>query len=141
MGSAKNPFAQEDRKEAFNAYGLSHLHPQYLRTTSRKGPLWQPFCRCIHAEAFVVWAAWCGWAWCSCCSDVDECLAGFETEPDDVKPFHGVNKWPSEEDLPGFRETMEEYHKEMSCIAKRCLVPPPASLSCACSCHCGIHHD
>jgi hypothetical protein len=22
MGSAKNPFAQEDRKEAFNAYGV-----------------------------------------------------------------------------------------------------------------------
>ena len=39
-----------------------------------------------------------------------------------MTPFHGVNKWPSEEDLPGFRETMEEYHKEMSCIANRCPV-------------------
>ena len=49
----------------------------------------------------------------------DYCSAGFETEPTDATPFHGMNRWPLEEDLPGFRETMEEYHKEMSCIAKR----------------------
>ena len=55
-----------------------------------------------------------------------DCLAGFETEPSDATPFHGVNKWPSEEDLPGFRDTMEEYHKEMSCIANRF----PALISC-----------
>ena len=32
MGSAKNPFAQEDRKEAFNAYGarVSTEHPGLL---------------------------------------------------------------------------------------------------------------
>ena len=53
-----------------------------------------------------------------------DCLAGFETQPSDVKPFHGVNKWPSEEDLPGFRETITEYHKEMSCIANRYPVLP-----------------
>ena len=37
MGSAKNPFAQEDRKEAFNAYGTPSLCSNYLHRTWRKG--------------------------------------------------------------------------------------------------------
>ena len=48
-------------------------------------------------------------------------LAGFETVPGDATPFHGVNKWPSDQDLPGFRKTMEEYHTEMHLVAKRCV--------------------
>ena len=47
--------------------------------------------------------------------------AGFETVPGDATPFHGVNKWPSDQDLPGFRKTMEEYHREMHLVAKRCV--------------------
>ena len=49
MGSAKNPFAQEDRKEAFNAYGMSPFYPE-SRTIHRKEPLLHPACICIHAE-------------------------------------------------------------------------------------------
>ena len=48
-------------------------------------------------------------------------LAGFETVPGDATPFHGMNKWPSDQDLPGFRKTMEEYHREMHLVAKRCV--------------------
>ncbi|CAL8464781.1 g4316 [Coccomyxa elongata] len=64
-GSAKNPFSQEDRKEAFNAYG-------------------------------------------------------FETEDLD-QPFHGRNKWPAEEHVPGFRSTMERYYGAMHSVAQRVL--------------------
>jgi isopenicillin N synthase-like dioxygenase len=46
-------------------------------------------------------------------------LAGFETESGDATPFHGVNKWPSEYELPGFRQTMEEYYHGMSAVASR----------------------
>lgn len=63
MGSAKNPFSQEDRKEAFNAYG-------------------------------------------------------FETEDVD-RPFHGRNKWPSEQELPGFRDTMDRYYSGMHTVANK----------------------
>ena len=39
MGSAKNPFAQEDRKEAFNAYG-ANLCWRGLGAPSALHPLW-----------------------------------------------------------------------------------------------------
>lgn len=36
-----------------------------------------------------------------------------------MTPFHGVNKWPSEYELPGFRQTMEQYYQGMSAVANR----------------------
>ncbi|XP_051113999.1 2-oxoglutarate-Fe(II) type oxidoreductase hxnY-like isoform X2 [Andrographis paniculata] len=35
-----------------------------------------------------------------------------EDDPDAQKPFYGTNIWPSEDSLPGWRETMEKYHHE-----------------------------
>lgn len=112
MGSAKNPFAQEDRKEAFNAYGTRFLGPSCANRYPEKGESGSNL-----AGGFYQWR----YNHCDTLALLsgDDCLAGFETEPNDATPFHGVNKWPLEEDLPGFQETMEEYHKEMSCIANR----------------------
>ncbi|KAH7436580.1 hypothetical protein KP509_05G026700 [Ceratopteris richardii] len=36
-----------------------------------------------------------------------------ETEVWSPKPFHGPNQWPSEDLLPGWRETMEKYHEQV----------------------------
>lgn len=51
--------------------------------------------------------------------------AGFETEDVD-KPFHGRNKWPSESELPSFRDTMETYYGAMHKVAQKY-----APISCA----------
>ena len=115
MGSAKNPFAQEDRKEAFNAYGAPPVLARLWCCPS--GQLRLSICM---AEAFLRHF----YATIRAVGDrltKVVILAGFETVPGDATPFHGVNKWPSDQDLPGFRKTMEEYHREMHLVAKRCV--------------------
>ncbi|PKA63397.1 S-norcoclaurine synthase 1 [Apostasia shenzhenica] len=41
-----------------------------------------------------------------------------EDDPQAVKPFYGPNQWPSSDLLPGWRQVMEEYHKEALRVAK-----------------------
>ena len=125
MGSAKNPFAQEDRKEAFNAYGATPVlawlscFPSgqlcvYIYMAEACHLFW-------HQNAFIR-------AVKGPMTNLDS-LAGFETVPGDATPFHGVNKWPSDQDLPGFREVMEEYHREMHLVAKRFVPLHPFCLA------------
>lgn len=42
-----------------------------------------------------------------------------EDDPDAQKPFYGPNVWPSSDILPGWRETMEKYHREALGVAKK----------------------
>ncbi|KAF7813876.1 2-oxoglutarate-Fe(II) type oxidoreductase hxnY-like isoform X1 [Senna tora] len=39
-------------------------------------------------------------------------------EDDPQKPFYGPNQWPSSDILPGWRETMEKYHREALEVGK-----------------------
>ncbi|XP_057467076.1 2-oxoglutarate-Fe(II) type oxidoreductase hxnY [Actinidia eriantha] len=41
-----------------------------------------------------------------------------EKDPDAQKPFFGPNVWPTDDILPGWRETMEKYHCEALKVAK-----------------------
>ncbi|KAG5547422.1 hypothetical protein RHGRI_013196 [Rhododendron griersonianum] len=41
-----------------------------------------------------------------------------ENDPDWHKPFYGPNVWPTADILPGWRETMEKYHREAFEVAK-----------------------
>ncbi|ONK66809.1 uncharacterized protein A4U43_C06F12200 [Asparagus officinalis] len=41
-----------------------------------------------------------------------------EDDPQAQKPFFGPNLWPSEDLLPGWRQTMEQYHKEALTVAR-----------------------
>ncbi|OVA12445.1 Isopenicillin N synthase [Macleaya cordata] len=41
-----------------------------------------------------------------------------EDDPASQKPFYGPNLWPSTDLLPGWRETMEKYHREALEVAK-----------------------
>ncbi|URE12304.1 2OG-Fe(II) oxygenase superfamily [Musa troglodytarum] len=41
-----------------------------------------------------------------------------EDDPQAEKPFYGPNLWPSADILPGWRETMERYHKEALRVAR-----------------------
>ncbi|KAE9448707.1 hypothetical protein C3L33_19408, partial [Rhododendron williamsianum] len=41
-----------------------------------------------------------------------------ENDPDWHKPFYGPNVWPTADILPGWRETMEKYHREGFEVAK-----------------------
>ncbi|KAL6974456.1 hypothetical protein U1Q18_028639 [Sarracenia purpurea var. burkii] len=41
-----------------------------------------------------------------------------ESDPDAQKPFYGPNIWPTADILPGWRETMEKYHREALEVAK-----------------------
>ncbi|XP_028054695.1 2-oxoglutarate-Fe(II) type oxidoreductase hxnY-like isoform X2 [Camellia sinensis] len=41
-----------------------------------------------------------------------------ENDPDIEKPFYGPNVWPPSDILPGWRETMEKYHREALEVAK-----------------------
>ncbi|CAN6541031.1 unnamed protein product [Malus baccata var. baccata] len=46
---------------------------------------------------------------------------GVELQEDDAeakKPFYGPNVWPAPDVLPGWRETMEEYHRQCLEVAK-----------------------
>ncbi|KAL7229138.1 hypothetical protein ACSBR2_007774 [Camellia fascicularis] len=43
-----------------------------------------------------------------------------ENDPDIEKPLYGPNVWPTADILPGWRETMEKYHREALF-----LLPPP----------------
>ncbi|XP_028781095.1 2-oxoglutarate-Fe(II) type oxidoreductase hxnY-like isoform X2 [Neltuma alba] len=35
-----------------------------------------------------------------------------EDDPESQKPFYGPNQWPASDILPGWRETMEKYHRQ-----------------------------
>ncbi|XP_071911042.1 azadirone synthase LFS-like isoform X6 [Coffea arabica] len=41
-----------------------------------------------------------------------------EDDPQAEKPFHGPNLWPTADILPGWRETMERYHREALEVAR-----------------------
>ncbi|XP_004513040.1 kihadalactone A synthase LFS-like isoform X2 [Cicer arietinum] len=41
-----------------------------------------------------------------------------EDDPESNKPFYGPNKWPAPDVLPGWRETMEKYHREALEVGK-----------------------
>ncbi|KAK2397937.1 hypothetical protein P8452_18742 [Trifolium repens] len=41
-----------------------------------------------------------------------------EDDPESNKPFYGPNKWPAPDILPGWRETMEKYHREALEVGK-----------------------
>ncbi|TKY44571.1 oxidoreductase protein [Spatholobus suberectus] len=41
-----------------------------------------------------------------------------EDEPESKKPFYGPNKWPAPDVLPGWRETMEKFHRETLEVGK-----------------------
>lgn len=41
-----------------------------------------------------------------------------EDEPQAEKPFYGPNVWPCADHLPGWRQTMEKYHREALEVAK-----------------------
>ncbi|CAL5360498.1 unnamed protein product [Camellia sinensis] len=41
-----------------------------------------------------------------------------ENNPDIEKPLYGPNVWPTADILPGWRETMEKYHREALEVAK-----------------------
>lgn len=41
-----------------------------------------------------------------------------EDDPQAEKPFHGPNLWPMADILPGWRETMERYHREALEVAR-----------------------
>ncbi|KAK3024910.1 hypothetical protein RJ639_043225, partial [Escallonia herrerae] len=42
-----------------------------------------------------------------------------EDDPEAAKPFYGPNVWPSADILPGWRQTMEKYHREALEVAKK----------------------
>ncbi|KAK2997452.1 hypothetical protein RJ639_024724, partial [Escallonia herrerae] len=42
-----------------------------------------------------------------------------EDDPEAEKPFYGPNVWPSTDILPGWRQTMEKYHREALAVAKK----------------------
>ncbi|KAH0467522.1 hypothetical protein IEQ34_004760 [Dendrobium chrysotoxum] len=42
-----------------------------------------------------------------------------EDDPDAKKPFYGPNQWPSEDILPGWRQVMEQYHKEALRVSRK----------------------
>ncbi|CAO2841874.1 unnamed protein product [Amaranthus hypochondriacus] len=42
-----------------------------------------------------------------------------EDDPDADKPFHGPNVWPASDLLPGWRQTMEKYHKQALEVARK----------------------
>ncbi|EKX39267.1 hypothetical protein GUITHDRAFT_76562 [Guillardia theta CCMP2712] len=44
-----------------------------------------------------------------------------EGHPMSGKPLHGPNVWPSEEELPGWKETMERYFESVSMVGHRLL--------------------
>ncbi|EPS58682.1 hypothetical protein M569_16131, partial [Genlisea aurea] len=41
-----------------------------------------------------------------------------ESDPDAKHAFYGPNRWPSSDILPGWRETMERYHREALSVAR-----------------------
>ncbi|XP_057447218.1 2-oxoglutarate-Fe(II) type oxidoreductase hxnY-like isoform X1 [Lotus japonicus] len=41
-----------------------------------------------------------------------------EDDPESQKPFYGPNKWPAPDILPGWRETMEKFHREALEVGK-----------------------
>ncbi|CAK8534032.1 unnamed protein product [Lathyrus sativus] len=41
-----------------------------------------------------------------------------EDDPESSKPFYGTNKWPEPDVLPGWRETMEKFHREALEVGK-----------------------
>ncbi|KAH1205257.1 2-oxoglutarate-Fe(II) type oxidoreductase hxnY [Glycine max] len=44
-----------------------------------------------------------------------------EDDPESNKPFYGPNNWPAPGVLPGWRETMEKFHRETFCLVLPCL--------------------
>ncbi|KAH0466744.1 hypothetical protein IEQ34_003982 [Dendrobium chrysotoxum] len=44
-----------------------------------------------------------------------------EDDPDAKKPFYAPNQWPSEDILPGWRQVMEQYHKEALRVSRAIL--------------------
>ncbi|XP_047167067.1 2-oxoglutarate-Fe(II) type oxidoreductase hxnY-like [Vigna umbellata] len=41
-----------------------------------------------------------------------------EDDPESKKPFYGQNRWPAPDVLPGWRETMEKFHRETLEVGK-----------------------
>ncbi|KAF7144334.1 hypothetical protein RHSIM_Rhsim05G0040400 [Rhododendron simsii] len=63
-----------------------------------------------------------------------------ENDPDWHKPFYGPNVWPTADILPGWRETMEKYHRE-AFENKHCSVSTNVKGEKSCTLPCGLDAD